>query len=239
MCFFVAQFIKASQTRMRYWNSVLNEAAPHKDYFVASGFEHPSLLIVRQEEQHPFTDLASWGLIPGWCKTEKEAVTLSNSTLNAKGETLFEKPSFIEAVSHSRCTIPVNGFYEFRHSGSAKVPYFISLKNEPLFSLAGLFSEWRSRESGSTIKTFSIVTTTANPLMEQIHNTKKRMPLILSPQAEAEWLSSSTSPESVKELITSYPDQEMQAWRVAPFLSKGRAQNSPGAMVSIEPQMLF
>lgn len=126
-----------------------------------------------------------WGLIPHWSKDEK----IRTNTLNARAETLADKPAFRDAMLQ-RCLVPVTSFYEWRwldDRGKAKQKYEIGVGDEPIFSLGGIWSVWTSPE-GELQRTFSIVTIDANPLMSYIHNTKKRMPLILDAQQESKWL---------------------------------------------------
>jgi len=238
MCFFVAQFAKISQMRTRYWNSVLKDTSVFSEHFVASGFEHPQLLVVRHDAE-PTLELAQWGLIPSWCRSDEEAKQLSNLTLNAKGETMFEKPSFRHSAVHGRCLLPVNGFYEYQHRGTKRLPYYVSLRNEPIFSLGALYSERVNVATGRRVATFSVITTAANPLMETIHNFKKRMPLIIPAELEADWLAPSSSMADVLPLVVPFPDVEMLAWQVNPILSRGRAVNAYSSTVAINGLSLF
>lgn len=180
--------------------------------------------------------MARWGLVPSWVKTEQEAVSLADSTLNARGETIFDKPSFAHSARQSRCIIPVNGFFEWQHIGDRKQPFYISLKDQEIFSLAGLYSEWNDSTSMTLCSTFSIITVEANPLLSVIHNSKQRMPLILEKENEREWLSHSTATERVKEMLTTYPDTTMQAWQVSPLNPSNPKANNPNA---IKPSTLF
>lgn len=127
-----------------------------------------------------------WGLIPFWNKGSFNPV----HTLNARIESLTEKPSFRNSVN-KRCLVLVNGFYEWKwldEKGKQKEKYrIITSDNEP-FALAGLYSHWKDPSSGNEIKTYTIVTTDANPLMVEIHNTKKRMPVVLQKGDEQSWL---------------------------------------------------
>lgn len=238
MCFFVAQFIKASQARTRYWNSVLQDTCVFKDNYVASGFEHPNLLIVKQEEE-PTLEMAQWGLIPNWCKTDEDAKELSAITINARCETIFEKPSFKESAKHKRCLLPVNGFFEYQHVDNQKIPYYISLKDEEIFSIGALYAKWTSTTTGETIQTFSIITTPANPLLETIHNTKMRMPLIIPAKNEKDWLQYNLSENEVLQFLKTYPENSMQAWRVNPLISKGKSANTHRAIESTDTPSLF
>jgi putative SOS response-associated peptidase YedK len=121
-----------------------------------------------------------WGLIPYWAKDPN----IGSKLINARSETLEEKPSFRTAFSKRRCLIPSNGFFEWKKQDKKKVPYRIFLKNEDLFAMAGIWETWEDAE-GRLINTFSILTTEPNKLMKDIHN---RMPVILNKNDEQAWL---------------------------------------------------
>ena len=126
-----------------------------------------------------------WGLIPSWSNDK----SIQNYTLNARIETLEEKPAFKEA-NQNRCLVLADGFYEWKWltaSGSKKEKYRMSLPKDALFAFAGIYSSWVDLE-GNTTGTYSILTTEANELMRTIHNSKKRMPIVLSEVEEREWL---------------------------------------------------
>lgn len=128
----------------------------------------------------------NWGLIPFWAKNEN----LKKSTLNARIETLSEKPAFRDAVNN-RCLIIANGYYEWQwldEKGKQKQKYLITPASEDIFAFAGIYSHWKDPGSGEKIGTYSIITTRANELMSEIHNNKERMPVILRPNDRQAWL---------------------------------------------------
>ena len=128
----------------------------------------------------------NWGLIPSWAKDED----IKKMTLNARIETIDEKPSFRNSVN-KRCLVIANGFYEWQwldSKGKNKIKYEIGIGNDDLFAFAGLYSQWVNTITGEIKDTYTIVTTQANELMAEIHNTKKRMPIILKPEDENKWL---------------------------------------------------
>jgi len=129
--------------------------------------------------------LYHWGLIPKF----SEDISIRKYTLNARIETLSEKKSFKEAVQN-RCLIIADGFYEWQwltQSGSRKQKYLITLPNEELFTFAGIYSQWED-DNGNKQNTYTIITTQANELLSKIHNTKKRMPIVLKKKDEQSWL---------------------------------------------------
>lgn len=152
-----------------------------------NGFSHPLLPVLTSDDPTVF-NFYQWGLIPHWSKNED----IQKHTLNAKMETIEEKPSYRD-VQTNRCILPVTGFYEWKwldSKGKRKEKYLIRLRDIPLFGLAGLHSTWIDPENDKERKTFTLLTTEANPTMAEIHNTKKRMPLMLNPERSKEYLDS-------------------------------------------------
>ncbi len=141
----------------------------------------PSQLLPVITNQEPGrADFFRWGLIPFWAKDPSTGSKL----INARAESVAEKPSFRQALRHRRCLVPANGFFEWKQSGNRQ-PYFFHLKDKALFAFAGLWESWKDAE-GKEIRSFTIITTTANAMMKDIHH---RMPVILSPESEKAWLS--------------------------------------------------
>ena len=122
-----------------------------------------------------------WGLVPSWAKDP----SIGNRMINARAETVAEKPSFRAAYSRRRCIVLADGFFEWRRKGDAKTPYFISLASGKPFSLGGLWEIWRDRESGDAIQSMALITTEANDYMRPLHH---RMPMILGTEAANDWL---------------------------------------------------
>ncbi|WP_315795462.1 SOS response-associated peptidase [Paenibacillus sp. BIC5C1] len=147
-----------------------------------------------------------WGLVPNWAKDEK----IGNKMINARVETLTEKPAFKRLISSKRCIIPCSGFYEWKKDGSIKQPMRILMKDDSIFSLAGLYDTWIDPE-GNKLSTCTIITTEPNRLMTDIHD---RMPVILRPQDEADWLNKESDKESVLRLLSPYEADEMIAYKV-------------------------
>ena len=201
--------------------------------FHASGFSHPRLLIYT-DQQPDFPSVATWGLVPFWVKDSKQQKSLWNRTLNARGETIFEKPSFRKAAESNRCLIYVDGFYEHHHQGSKTFPYYIHRKDGEPMVLAGLYSDWPDPDTGELLTTFTIVTTEGNPMMARIHNNPKlpgpRMPLILPDELADRWLDPVQDPldrKALEDLIRSYPQEELEAYTVGKLRGKEYAGNVP------------
>lgn len=178
-------------------------------YDIVSGFTHPKIPVMESEDPNRI-HLMRWGLIPPWVKDVEQAKDMSNKTLNAMGETVFTKPSF-RSILKKRCLILVDGFYEWQHREKMKIKYLVKLKEAEPFALGGLYDEWTDRITGEVTKGFSIITVPANPLMEIIHNTKKRMPLIIPRDNETEWLDIRFNKEQVAKMIQPFPEEQMLA----------------------------
>ncbi len=179
-----------------------------------SGFSYSSWPIIKNSDEGYSFENAHWELIAPWVKTKKEAEAGREkfNTLNATSERLLESKLFKPAALNYRCLVPSTGFFEWRHYkpiGAKKdiaYPYFISLTDQPLFYMAGIYQPWTDKETGETMDTFSIVTTKANALMEQIHNKKKRMPTILNEVQASAWLQANLSEAKIMELASSKYD---------------------------------
>jgi putative SOS response-associated peptidase YedK len=155
-------------------------------------------------------DYFIWGLIPSWAKDPG----IGNNLINARAETLAEKPSFRSSFRRKRCLILADGFYEWKQipGQKSKLPIFIRLKSGQPFAFAGLWDEWHAPD-GSQVLSCTIITTTPNSMMQEIHN---RMPVILSPEAYAAWLAQGDQkPEGLTSLLQPYPAENMTAYPVS------------------------
>jgi putative SOS response-associated peptidase YedK len=191
MCFFVKSDYEVKKIEHRY-KAKFDTVQKYTEQHMINGFSFPEMPVITNNKpeliQHFY-----WGLIPQWAKDH----SIRKYTLNAKIETLDEKPSF-KNVLHNRCLVIANGFYEWHWNdpkGKLKQKYLITLPNNELFSFGGIWSERTDTNSGETLRSFSIVTTEANELMSRIHNSKKRMPVILSKNTEYDWLSGTSFEE--------------------------------------------
>jgi putative SOS response-associated peptidase YedK len=159
--------------------------------------------------------LLKWGLVPSWAKD----VGTGFKTINAKSETVREKPAFKRPFERKRCMIPADGFYEWKNDGNRKQPMRIVLKNRGLFAMAGLYDTWTAPD-GSKLHTCTILTTRPNKLMEPIHN---RMPVILRPEDESVWLDRERfDPELLQSFFVPYPEEEMFAYPVSSIVGNVR-----------------
>ena len=153
-----------------------------------------------------------WGLIPHWAKDPK----IGSRMINARAETVAEKPSFRNALRRRRCLVLADGFYEWRRVGKTKTPMRIVLRSGEPFAFAGLWETWRDPE-GTVIPSCTIITTTPNDLLKPIHN---RMPVILPKEVEDFWLDDSVDdPTALTSVLTSYPDDEMESYEVSSLVN--------------------
>lgn len=144
-----------------------------------------------------------WGLVPFWASDP----SIGNKMINARAETVAEKPAYRAAYRHRRCIVLADGFYEWCKQGDAKTPHFISLASGEPFALAGLWENWTDKESGESLQTTTLITTTANDFMTPLHH---RMPVILESNTAGEWLAGSTDLLDDVAAIT----PALQAWPV-------------------------
>jgi putative SOS response-associated peptidase YedK len=173
--------------------------------------------VVRASEPGPGRALArvTWGLIPGWARER----AIGNRLINARGETLAEKPSFRDAFRKRRCLIPADGFFEWQKLPGGKQPFVLRRKGGGPITFAGLWSSWKDRETGEALETCAIVTTTPNELAATVHD---RMPVLLGRAARADWLDPAADPNALSALLVPYPAAEMEAYPVS------RRVNDPG-----------
>ena len=228
MCYDIKASLEAQLNRARRIDDqqaieeILEKLAPLTDLpiYHASGFSHPELLIYT-DRSPDFPEVATWGLIPHWVRDSEQQKKLWNNTLNARGETIFEKPSFRTAAQGNRCIIYIDGFYEHHHFEGKTYPFYIHRKDNQPIALAGLWNEWKDLESGGVINSFTIVTTKGNELLGKIHNNPKlkepRMPLILPTEIEDKWLlpiNDELDQKAIEGLILAYPSDQLQAYPV-------------------------
>ena len=202
-----------------------------------TGFDHPELPVITNRKPNKI-QLFSWGLIPFWTKNADQALKMSNITINAKGEEMFDKPAFREPAAQRRCLVLVDGFYEHHFKDGLSYPYFIKLKNDEPFALAGLYDIWVDRSDGVVHETVSIVTTDANPMMAHIHNKPKgskvpRMPLILLREFQKDWLKEIVDKldrQTIQELIKPFDEELIESFTVPRLRGKAYLGNVPKIM---------
>ena len=166
--------------------------------------------------------LHHWDLIPSYTKDLKQKYKMIN--LKVENITDPQKPYWNRLLKSQRCLIPVSGFYEWQMQPNSKIkkPYYIYLKNKKPFTLAGIWDHWNSPD-GKPIQSFTILTCPANPLVAEIHNDKKRMPVILDKKEEQLWLDPNINNlHQLEEVLRPYPSQKMEAYEVTTLVNNAR-----------------
>ena len=202
-------------------------------FYHADGFAAPPLPFTASEEPHAVKN-GYWKLIPHWVKTEAEAKKYAN-TLNATCEDIFEKASYKSYIGKNRGLLWVNGFFEPHHPApKVSVPYYVYAADGDPFALGCVYANWVNQDTGELTRTFSIITTKANELMTEIHNEKKRMPLIITPDNWDKWLGSLDRTQ-VNEMMQPLPDGLLKAHPVSNVLyKKGVNTNVPEIILPAE-----
>jgi putative SOS response-associated peptidase YedK len=181
---------------------------------------------VRNDEQDaPELAMLRWGLVPFWAKDP----SIGNKMINARAETVAEKPSFRNAYKKQRCLILADGFYEWRKEGEGKTPYFISLADGSPFAFAGLWENWNSKESDESLETTAIITTAASDFMADLH---QRMPVVVLPERAARWLDGDM--ELLSEVIDNSP--AFRGWPVDRKVNNAR--NEGAALIESAGEMI-
>jgi putative SOS response-associated peptidase YedK len=171
-----------------------------------------------------------WGLIPFWAKD----ASIGSKLINARSETVAEKPSFRQALAKRRCLIPVDGFYEWKKGPGGKTPMYIRYRDGRLFAFAGLWETWQP-EGQEPVSTCTVLTTEPNDLMAPIHN---RMPVILAPTDESTWLDPDTPPARRLELLKPCPPSDMEAFAVSRRVNAPTVDDA-SLIESVEARSLF
>jgi putative SOS response-associated peptidase YedK len=206
----------------------------------ADGFSFLKMPVITQK-QPGLIQLFNWGLIPHWVKTKTDADKLKAQTLNARSETVFEKPSFRSCILNNRCLIIADGFFEWMDFQKKKYPHLIQMQNRQLFCFAGIYSSWVDKETGELINSFSILTTDASPMMEKIHNLKKRMPVIVPPSLYKKWSGPGLSKDEITSFFMPFPDDNMQNHTISKRItSRTESSNVPETLAPFEyPELAF
>ncbi|HRC90428.1 MAG TPA: SOS response-associated peptidase [Bacteroidales bacterium] len=226
MCFSINVNLVKEEIESRY-NAKLIDPDRYKPSYYYHAYSLPDLPVVGTERRDKI-EIMKWGLIPSWVKTNEDANKIRFKTFNARAETIHLKPSFSNSFFSRRCIIPVRGFYEWQHIGERKIPWYIFRADGDIMSVAGLWSEWVQSSSGEIVRTFSIITTSANEMMARIHNSKKRMPAIIEKENEDEWLNRGTQTEKLFALLAPYPENILNAYTISNIINRKDAdKNSP------------
>ncbi len=212
---------------VKRFSALFLENIPFKRQYHASGFDLPKLPVITNDQPTQI-QLFTWGLIPFWVKNKKTAEEVRLKTMNARAESIFEKPSFRHAAEQNHCLILADGFFEWQEYEGKNYPYYIRLQNHEPFAMAGLWDTWKDPETAEVLQTYSVITTKANPLMEQIHNKKKRMPVILPKDHERDWIDPSVNKQAAEAMLVPYDEKLMEAFTISRLItSRQRNPNVP------------
>ncbi|MDH3417945.1 MAG: SOS response-associated peptidase [Gammaproteobacteria bacterium] len=217
MCGRFAYFVPAEQLTQHYG---LASAAPQTERYNIAPSQYVLAIRQAQTGEREATSL-KWGLVPHWAKDP----TIGNRMINARGETVADKPSFRQAFKRRRCVIPASGFYEWGPSRAGKWPYYISPADDTLLSFAGLWEHWRTPE-GEALESCTIITIAANASLARIH---QRMPVCLAESGYADWLDPETSSETCLKLLAPLPDAALEVRAVSKAVNNPR--NDVAALV--------
>lgn len=194
-----------------------NSVSFEKSYNISPGTINP---VVTRNSPNKL-ELMKWGLVPFWAKDGK----IGYKMINARSEDIEKKPSFRKPIRSSRCLVPSDGFYEWKkvnlEGKEEKIPWFIGLKNQKLFAFAGIYDIWKDAE-GKEIKTYSIITTSPNKTLKNIHN---RMPVVLKEKDGDSWLNSKAPLEKILPLLKPFPDKEMVSYPVSRLVNNPQNDN--------------
>jgi putative SOS response-associated peptidase YedK len=204
-------FIDDLGNRFRVFNPMIGSRSR---FNVAPGNEMP--IIIHHEKNELV--MMKWGLVPHLVTDIQSA----QRPINARAESLSEKPSFTELLTDHRCLVPASGFFEWKKKGNRKIPFYFHLPEAPLFAIAGLFDQWADLK-GNHLTTYTIITTTPNECVAKIHN---RMPAVLLPGYEDRWLSKAPPDTSdLKDILAPYPAEKMEMYPVSSLVNSPKTDD--------------
>jgi putative SOS response-associated peptidase YedK len=199
-----------------FYSEDLERYNPIPNFNVAPTHYMP--VITNEDPSH--ISIHKWGLIPYWAKDSKIGVMM----INARIETILEKPTYKSTLKSKRCLVPMDGFYEWKKNGKEKQPYRIQTKSQEIYSCAGLWETWKDEnDSGNVIYSFTIITIPSNEFMSQIHD---RMPAILTQDQEQLWLTENFLPEDLPNFLIPYPSDDMKMYPVSQKVNSVRENNA-------------
>lgn len=226
MCFSVNVNLVKEELEERYGISFPDEYRYTPSYYYHA-FSLPVIPAVCSENPSAIS-LLQWGLIPSWTRNFEDAESIRYKTFNARAETIDSKPSFSSSFRGKRCIIPVKGFFEWQHEGNRKIPWYIYRSDNDIITLAGLYSEWKPEPDSEPVKTFTIITTEANELMAEVHNSKKRMPVVLDRKDEKKWTDLTLPSDMALELLKPCHSDVLKAHTIGPLVNDRTAdRNTP------------
>jgi putative SOS response-associated peptidase YedK len=230
MCFSVNVNLVREELENRYGATLIDPDKYRPSYYYHA-FVIPELPVVCPGNPQ-FIVHKTWGLIPSHCRNREEADSIRIKTFNARAESLGKKSSFSSSFASRRCIVPVNGFFEWQHVAGEKIPWYIYDSAGRIMSLAGLFDSWTESRTGEVIDTFTIITTEANELLAEIHNSKKRMPAVLDADSERLWLDQSASPPDLMSCLRPQAADRFGAHTISPLVSSKTADKNTKSLIN-------
>lgn len=212
-----------------------------KYYYHLSGFSFQKIPVLTCEKPDRIQAF-NWGLIPSWVPNEQKAMDIRMYTLNAKSETIFQTPSFKNVISSKRCLIFANGFFEPHTFNKKKYTFYIGIKSQKTFALAGIYDEWVNKETGEIHKTCSIITMQPQGIMSKIHNKMEkdgtpdpRTPIILNKENMMNWIKPNLNKDEIISMFKEYPDDDLKYFTVSQFIhNKKEDTNQEKAITHVE-----
>lgn len=209
MCYAVS-LRKEEQVVEQRFNAEMAIPLLYEPYHYQSGFKHQNLFIITQQYPHLIYP-AMWGLVPSFVKGDVTEFLKTTNTLNARSESVYEKASYKKSIVDKRCIILADGFFEPHHRNNVSYPFYCQLKERKLFGFAGIYTQLDEE-----VFSCSILTLEANEFFAEIHNVKKRMPLVLDEEFEDEWLRSDLKRTHIQELMrVGFTKEEFEAYPVS------------------------
>jgi len=226
MCFSVNVNLIKEELEKRYGATLIDSDKYRPSYYYHA-FSLPEIPAICSAVPDKIR-LLKWGLIPSWSRNIDDANSIRYKTFNARAESIADKPSFSSSFRSKRCIIPVRGFFEWQHIGKIKIPWYIYHYENEIISMAGLYDEWTENNTGEVCHTCSIITTVANDLMAEIHNSAKRMPVILDKSDENRWIDLGTSADDALSLLKPCSSELLKAHTISPLINERTSnRNNP------------
>ena len=224
MCFTVNVNLIKEELESRYGATLIDPDKYRPSYYYHA-FGLPKIPAICSSDASSIR-LLQWGLIPSWTRSKEDAEIIRYKTFNARAESIDMKPSFSGSIKSKRCIIPIRGFFEWQHAGKDKIPWYISDSGNEILSLAGIYDDWTESITGEILGTFSVITTDANELMAEIHNSKKRMPVLLDRNSEHAWTDQSSSLTEILDFLRPCPSDKLKAHTIGPLVNDRNADRN-------------
>jgi putative SOS response-associated peptidase YedK len=229
MCFTVNVNLIKEELENRYGATLIDPDKYRPSYYYHA-FALPSVPAICSGSP-AILRLLKWGLIPSWTRNIDDANIIRYKTFNARSESIDEKPSFSSSFRSKRCIVPVKGFFEWQHVGNEKIPWYIYHSENEILSIAGIYDKWIENNTGEVYSTFSIITTEANDLMAEIHNSGKRMPVILDKPSESAWIDPSASPADTLSMLKPCSSDILKAHTIGPLINSRFSDRNTASLI--------